>query len=38
MEMPAEVNDNSEDEVTFNNIICPDCVSVEVDCHIFDII
>ena len=44
MELQAHVNDISEDdsdvEVTFGNVICPDCVLVEIDGDrdIFDII
>ena len=38
MELPADVNDISEDEVTFSNIICPDCVLVKIDRNVFDII
>ena len=34
----ADMNDISEDEVTFSNIICPDCVLVKVDRNIFDVI
>ena len=42
MKLPADMNKISEDEVTFSDIICPDCVfklvKVTVDCNIFDII
>ena len=34
----ADMNNISEDEVTFSNIICPDCVLVKVYRNIFDII
>ena len=40
MKLPADMNnyDVSEDEVTFNDIVCPDCVLGKVDRNIFDII
>jgi hypothetical protein len=38
MKLPADMNNISEDEVTFSDIICPDYVLVKVDRNIFDII
>ena len=34
----ADMDNISENEVAFSNIICPDCVLVKVDRNIFDII
>ena len=38
MKLPADVYNISEDEVTCGNVVCPDCVLVEVDRDSFNII
>ena len=38
VKLPADMNNVSEDEVTFCNIIRPECVLVKIDRDIFNIV